>query len=164
MFWNHSFGFKFPESFPHQAELCPINRCVPDSQRSFGLGIQWILMRTLGRPLDCLSLRPSQNRSWRKFFLFQAAFQDQSPLDPWLIFPACCGRISVAIKDPATSIRTQPWVATHWSLESFIRWYFFLLTSLLLLPSWKRSFCFTFTPHRPHCGSMKAYYILFYSV
>uniref|UniRef100_A0A665VLJ0 Solute carrier organic anion transporter family member n=1 Tax=Echeneis naucrates TaxID=173247 RepID=A0A665VLJ0_ECHNA len=26
-------------------------RCVPDSQRSFGLGIQWIVVRTLGKPL-----------------------------------------------------------------------------------------------------------------
>lgn len=24
-------------------------RCVPDSQRSFGLGIQWIVVRTLGK-------------------------------------------------------------------------------------------------------------------
>lgn len=34
--------------WPLLSVLC-LCRCVPDSQRSFGLGIQWIVVRTLGR-------------------------------------------------------------------------------------------------------------------
>ncbi|XP_038125048.1 solute carrier organic anion transporter family member 4A1 [Cyprinodon tularosa] len=44
-FFFISICFTFLSSIP---ALTATLRCVPDSQRSFGLGIQWILMRTLG--------------------------------------------------------------------------------------------------------------------
>lgn len=43
-----------------------IFRCVPDSQRSFGLGIQWIVVRTLGMFLKLILITRIFLFSWRQ--------------------------------------------------------------------------------------------------